>query len=185
MDAEQSGPEQGLGQQEFRDNQGRLWDVRVNVSTVKRARRLLGIDIPALIAEQARPLGELLADDCRLVDLLYVLCKDQADAAGVSDEQFGEAMFGDAIFHGRKAFLRAMRDFFRDRRVREALGKMIDAALLAEEKILERLEQQSKKVTPEKIAVEMAATLQKRFGIKSTNAPGSSASTRVRTPTTS
>lgn len=183
MDAEQheQQPAEELGPQAFRDSVGRVWDVSVNVTTVKRARRLLKIDIPALLNEKAKPLGELLADDCRLVDLLYVLCMDQAQALKISDEDFGRAMLGDSILHGRNAFLESFRFFLRDPRLRDALSKVIATAKNAENRMLERLATEAAEIDPDKAA----ATLVDKLIAKLTSVPGSSASTPAPIPTSS
>ena len=66
--------------------------------------------------------------------MLYVVCKTEADANGVTDEQFGEAMAGDAIDQATKALLEEIVDFSpsprdraRARRVLEKATEMIDA----------------------------------------------------------
>ena len=58
------------------------------------------------------------------MDVLYVACKDQADAAGVTDEQFGRAMGGDAIEAATAALLDDLVDFFPSQR-RKLLGRAL------------------------------------------------------------
>ena len=86
----------------FKDNAGRTWSLTLSVWTVKKVRDLLGVDLLDLGGESAsaqKPglLFRLISDPVLLVDVLYVVCKDQADSASVTDEQFGRAMGGDAI----------------------------------------------------------------------------------------
>ena len=134
----------------FQDNAGRTWTVTLNIWAVKKVRDLLGVDLLDLSgsgrtinptsAREGEELPDgllcrLLADPILLVDVLYVVCKEQADGANVTDEQFGRSMAGDAIDAATRAFLEELADFTpspRDRarakRVIEATWKLIDRA---------------------------------------------------------
>jgi len=61
-----------------------------------------------------------------LCDVIFVLVKPQADAAGVSDEQFAAALGGDAILAAQTAFYEELVDFFR-KLGRTDLAKAVDA----------------------------------------------------------
>lgn len=93
----------------FKDNQDRTWEVAVNVSAVKRVLDLCQVDLRLPNPEVLERLG---GDVILLVNVLYVLCKSQADRQGVSDEQFGEALAGDALEQATNAFAEAWADFF-------------------------------------------------------------------------
>ena len=54
----------------------------------------------------------MTGDPVLLVDLLYCICKVQADAAGVTDEEFGAGLAGDSIQAATDAFLDELIDFF-------------------------------------------------------------------------
>jgi hypothetical protein len=132
----------------FQDNAGRTWTVALSIWTVKRVRDVLGVDLLDLGGQTVWPtrtregeqlpgnlLSRLIADPILLVDVLYVACKDQADAAGVTDEQFGRAMAGDSIDAATRAFLEELADFTpsprdraRARKVLAATWRMIDKA---------------------------------------------------------
>jgi len=122
----------------FKDNAGRTWTVTLNVYAVKKVRDLLGVDLldlggdpPASPGPGDKPdnglLYRLIADPVLLVDVLYVVCKEQADEANVIDEQFGRAMAGDAIDGATKAFLEELADFTPSPRDRARARKVIDA----------------------------------------------------------
>ncbi len=76
----------------FTDNAGRVWTVAIHVAAVKRVRGLVHIDLYKLVDDGFRPLGELVADPVQLADVLYYLCKDEADAKQITDEDFGRAL---------------------------------------------------------------------------------------------
>jgi hypothetical protein len=110
----------------FKDNTGKVWVIRVNVSTIRRVKEYLEIDLRNLADDKMKPLGELLSDELTFVNVLYVLCQDQADKQGITDEQFGAAMYGDVIEEATNAFLEAWQGFFRGPR-REAIKKVLAA----------------------------------------------------------
>ncbi len=123
----------------FRDNKDREWTVSVNVTTVKRVKDLLDVDLMTLVAEDANPTEHLLyrlyTDPVLLCDVVYVVCKPDADSQGVSDEDFGKAMAGDAIDRATAALLEEIvnfspnpRDRSRLRRVLETTATMLDKA---------------------------------------------------------
>lgn len=110
----------------FKDNADRTWVISINVYAVKKLRALLDVDLYGLVEDRFQALGELISDPVRLVDVIYVLCKDEADKLGITDEDFGRSMAGDVIEHASNAFLAELVDFFPDTRVRMGLTKVLD-----------------------------------------------------------
>ena len=114
----------------FKDNAGRTWTISLTVAAVKRVRDLAKLDL--LDLANGRVFERLVADPITLCDALYAACKPQADAEGISDEQFGEAMAGDAIEHASKALVEELIQFFPNARERAALSRVVrtmDAAM--------------------------------------------------------
>ena len=151
----------------FRDNAGRVWTVTINVAAVKRVRGLVGIDLYTLIDDGFKPLGALVGDPVRLADVLYCLCKDEADAKQVSDEDFGRALAGDA-------FVEELVDFFPDARTRASLTKVLAAGRKVRDKLLIHAETVIETFDVEKAASKLIAS----FG----SSPASSASTPAPSP---
>ena len=121
----------------FKDNAGRSWSVSVNVDTARRLRSMANVDLMELVEAPEReeasggkadddglplraafarkPLLErLIRDPILLCDVLYVVCKEEADKLNVSDADFGRALYGTAIAAARSAFLEEIADFFPD-----------------------------------------------------------------------
>ena len=124
----------------FVDNSRRNWEVAINVTAVKRIRGLLGIDLYALVDDGFKSLSKLVADPVSLADVLYCLCKDQADKQSISDEDFGRALAGDAITQAADAFVEELIDFFPDARARASLRKAIEAGKTVRDKVLSHAE---------------------------------------------
>ena len=116
----------------FKDNQNRTWTIVVNVAAVKRVRSLLEINLLDVVKldKDDKPNVELLEklaeDPVLLCDVIYCICKPDADAQNISDEDFGMAMGGDAIEHATTALLEELVDFFPEAK-RLVLRKLMNA----------------------------------------------------------
>lgn len=152
----------------FIDTAGRRWAVEVNTVTAKRVRKTLNVDVLRLFDDQMKPLGELLSNPIDFVDVLYVLCQEEADRRDVSDEDFGRSLGGGTLDKAADAFLEALADFFppeRGKALRTAFNKVRKASLILTEQAQKRLDE----LSPEELA--------KLLGGLSGNAPASSDST--------
>jgi hypothetical protein len=107
---------------QFKDSEGRSWDIKVTTNVIERAKSLINVDITDLYMETG---SRVFADPVLLVNLLFVVCKDQAEKRELTDVQFGEAMFGDALQDGANALMESVADFFPSSK-----RKMLDAQRL-------------------------------------------------------
>ena len=94
----------------FKDNADRTWTIAINVDCIKRVKSLLSVNL--LDAVAGKLIERLVGDPVLLCDVLYAICKPEADTKSVSDMEFGRAMAGDAIEQATTAFLEALVDFF-------------------------------------------------------------------------
>jgi translation elongation factor EF-G len=113
----------------FTDTAGRTWTVELNIAAVKRVRSLTGTDLLEVLS--GKLIDRLIADPVLLVDVLFAILKPEADANGVSDEDFGRAMAGDAIEQATQALLQAIVSFCPSPKDRAALGRVLEATNLA------------------------------------------------------
>jgi hypothetical protein len=92
----------------FTDNSGRTWELMIDVPTLRRVKQITGVNLSSIL----KPGGsDALTDPVTLADVLYVVCQPAADAANVSDEDFGRSLRGDAIDAAGTALLEAVADF--------------------------------------------------------------------------
>ena len=130
----------------FSDRRGRTWEVELNVAQMKRVRSTLGVDLVNVIAVNSDGtlkttlIDDIVNDPCLLVDILWVVCEKQAKAAGITDEDFGSALAGDAIEDATRAFLDELVDFFPGAR-RLFLKKAVDLARKFAGKMAETLKE--------------------------------------------
>ncbi len=104
----------------FTDAAGRVWTVAISVATVSRVRSLLSVDLMEAIEGKLIP--RLMGDVILLCDVLYCVCKPEADSRGVTDVQFGESMGGDALQAGEEALMESLA-FFSHPSKREAVRR--------------------------------------------------------------
>jgi len=102
----------------FKDNAGRTWTITVNVDAIKRVRDLLDEDL----LDVKQVLQRLMIDPILLCDVIYCVCKPQADVEKISDVDFAQAMGGDAIAQAKTALVEELVNFSPDPRDRENLG---------------------------------------------------------------
>jgi len=153
----------------FTDNEGREWHLEVTINDVRRLRRDVGVDLVEVVTGD---LAERLRNDVVLLcDVIYALCADQAEKAGVSDEGFGRALAGDVIDDATRALLEELADFFPGRRGK-ALRAMIER--------IDRLEEMALDLTG-KLEETLEAAL-KGTGAPSSGSPPSAESPRAPSP---
>jgi hypothetical protein len=133
----------------FVDNEKRTWEISINVTAVKRIRGLMGVDLYALVDDGFKSLSKLVSDPVTLADVLYCLCKDQAEKQSITDEEFGRALAGDAITLAADAFVEELIDFFPDVRARASLRKAIEAGKAVRDKVLNHAEKLLESINPE------------------------------------
>ncbi|QDU39670.1 hypothetical protein Mal4_40160 [Maioricimonas rarisocia] len=124
----------------FTDRTGRTWQVDVNVAAVKRVRDTLGINLLAVLDDGARLLADLHDDPILLVDVLYVICRPEAETAGVDDEAFGRAMSGDALLAAHAALIEGLEGFFPNPGQRAVLKTLVGKIRGAAEALMEHAE---------------------------------------------
>lgn len=159
----------------FNDNAGRSWTVQVNVDAVKRVRDLAQVNLLEVV--EGKLLERLISDPVLLCDVIYCLCKPEADSKNISDVDFGRAMAGDAIDGATTALLEELVDFFpqaKRRVLAKALAKLQKLQTVALAAVETRLD------SPE-LERQMAARLQ-QLSSSSGNALESSASTPAASP---
>lgn len=114
----------------FTDAEGREWPLEINIPLAKAIKRELDVDI--LDVETAM---EVLArNPVLLCDVLYLLVKRQADERGLTDEDFGNSLRGEALEHAQTAFLQALSDFSPPRQ-REILTAVLETWTEVEESL--------------------------------------------------
>jgi hypothetical protein len=160
--------------QTFKDNAGRTWTVDINVATLKRVRGLTGEDLMQVI--EGTLIEKLIRDPVLLCDVVYAICKPEADSRSVSDDEFGKAMAGDAIEAATTAVLEELVDFCPSPRDRANLGRVLQATRKVMDRARDLVEKKLDSGELDRLADRLLSG-EATAGSSSISAPESSAST--------
>ncbi len=158
----------------FKDNQGRQWSVEINVTAIKRVRGLTGEDLMQVI--EGTLIEKLIRDPVLLCDVVYAICKPEADSRSISDEEFGKAMAGDAIEAATTAVLEELVGFCPSPRDRANLGRVLHATRKVMDRARDLVEKKLDSGELDRLADRLLSG-EATAGSSSTSAPESSAST--------
>ena len=156
----------------FTDTAGRTWTLSLTIDAAKRVKGLLAVNLLELEAGDPPLLTKIGTDVILLCDVIFALVKPQADANGVTDEQFAAALGGETILAAQTALYEELVGFFRGlgrsdlAKAVEAQRRMIDLAVRKIETRIDKLD--------------LEAAIETTLGEPSTNSPPSSASTPAR-----
>lgn len=154
----------------FKDNAGRTWTLSIDVAAIKRVRSLCSVDL--MTAVEGKLLEQLISDPVLLCDVVYCVCKPEADAKKITDEDFGRAMGGDALDNATTALLEELISFFPQAR-RQLLSKALEKLRALEKRALEVAQ---KRLDDPALDAEIEAALAgqpRTTGGSSTSSPGS------------
>lgn len=115
--------------QKFVDRAGRIWIVDIDNTTLRRVKTLTGVHL--LEAIDGDLITRLSTDPLLLGDVLYAICKPQADQQQITDEAFGEGLAGNSIDDATGALLEALINYFPESR-RRLLRKAAERQKLIE-----------------------------------------------------
>ena len=138
--------------QTFTDNAARTWTVCVNVDAIKRVRALLDINLLDILDDGCKMLAQLHDDPILLVDVLYCVCKPEADAKKITDAEYGSGMSGDALLHANQALLEGLSDFFPSARQRAAMKGLLQKTRQVADRLLDHVELTIAGINPDSVA---------------------------------
>lgn len=109
----------------FQDTRNREWRLALNFSLAKRLRDVTGLDF--VNYQDGKALLAVHDSDERLVQVLWLMCEAQANESGVTEEEFGSGLGGDALEQAIGALEEALVNFSRPAR-RQAMQAIRDKA---------------------------------------------------------
>ncbi|GAA4447064.1 hypothetical protein [Novipirellula rosea] len=170
--------------QKFIDRRGRVWIVDIDNTTLRRVKALT--DVRLLDAIDGDLITQISSDPLLLGDVLFAICKPQADQQDVDDEAFAEGLAGDAIDEACKAVVDALVAYFPESR-RRLLRKAADKQRLIETRGLEAIE---RRLDDPKLVDTILSDLERKLGVptlngSSSNSPELSESTPDHSPSAS
>lgn len=156
----------------FSDTEGKEWNVHINVDTLRRVKSMLDVNLMDMLKGG---LFERLSSDVIFVcDLLYVVCKPQADQRSISSAQFGETLRGDVIEKAVDAMLEDFLNFCPNARDRKNLATALAKSRMITDEVRTKIGEVLENIDPK--------TLLNSQLNRSGSAPASSVSTQVPLP---
>lgn len=115
---------------QFKDTEGRPWDLRLTAATLARIKDQAGLDLLDLGAGREDDFGSLsrlMDEPLLLLDALWWTVQPQAEARQVDRAAFLDAINGDTFERAGDLFLRELFDFFPQSK-RRLLHRLLDQA---------------------------------------------------------
>ncbi len=163
--------------QKFVDRAGRIWIVDIDNTTLRRVKTLTGVHL--LEAIDGDLITRLSTDPLLLGDVLYAICKPQADQQQITDEAFGEGLAGNSIDDATGA-LRSVDQYFPESR-RRLLRKAAEKQKLIETRGISAIE---KRLDDPNLVDKLVEDLERKLAVptlsdSSSDSPASSESIQV------
>lgn len=119
----------------FTDTLGRKWNLALDFDLHEQVKQREGVLLLSLGDNDCELLAKLHTDFALLVNVLWVLCEEQAEANGIvgtdampATRQFAKGLGGDVLENASKALVAAVIDFFPNREQRAALTALMEKA---------------------------------------------------------
>lgn len=109
----------------FVDANGREWNVSITVEELAAVKDSLDVHLTKLVDEDIQSLFMLIADPIQCVNVLWVICRLQAESRGIDQKQFARGFAGEAFEHAGRCLVRAVFNFFPSSR-RDPLLRLIE-----------------------------------------------------------
>jgi hypothetical protein len=158
----------------FKNATGRIFEVVINVASLRRVKDSLGVDLWRAFEDEARILTDLLGDPITFTQAVYLLV---GGAAGdeAAEGEFCRGIDGDTLDRMQRAFTEELIDFFPPPR-RPLLRRMFQKGEELSQSLQEQASRQIDRLTPESVLQVMGPKL--RPGVS----PVSSGSTPAPSP---
>ena len=155
----------------FTDAKQRTWELSGNFASYSRVKAKCSVDLTDIVDEKRQCLSQL-ADPFTLGDVIWCMIEPQAEKRGVTRDDFGEGLDGDAWEAAARALMDEMVFFCRPSArpmLQMTMRKVDQARKTLDERMPAMLTEAERRID------EMFAELTR--GSSVTNSPGSSAST--------
>lgn len=134
----------------FTDSRGKEWQLAITVNTAKRL-KTDGFNFHELAENRFAKYIAILQDPVEFTHLLWLLCKPDAEKAGLTEDYFGD-FNGDELAAAQEAFASAYAAFFPNPQtrsalnlIRERMAKMDETAVQVMNDNADRVEARMKK----------------------------------------
>ena len=107
----------------FVDTKNRIWIVEISNTTLRRVKTLT--DVRLMDAVDGELIPQLSQDFLLLGEVLYAVCKPQADKESIDQDEFESGLSGDTFTEARDALVEALLEFLPEDQ-RRLLAKAVE-----------------------------------------------------------
>ncbi len=143
----------------FTDNENREWSLKLDWDLHEQVKDREGVMLLSLGDDDCALLARLHTDFALLVNILWVLCEDQAAGHGLVDDEklsatrkFAKGLGGDVLENAAEALVGAVIDFFPNRGQRESLAELTAKARQTNEIVTDALREKIASLNPASLA---------------------------------
>lgn len=160
----------------FIDNKSRKWTIEIDVNVIRAVRKETQVNLYNALADGFKGIHELLADPVMLCDVLWIICKDQAEKMSptVTDEMFGKSLRGDAIVNAVDALVGGLIDFFPQEKARTNLAAAWAKSKEMSQHLMDAGCAELSLIDPAAEAAKLVARIKETVKLSSTDSPASS-----------
>lgn len=105
----------------FKDSSGRDWKLKLNYGLILDVKDQTDLDLDALLSNPKVFAEIILANPKKLIELLWVICEEQAKAYDVTPRDFGRMFDRETLDTSTNALIESIVDFYQ----RSSAGKVI------------------------------------------------------------
>lgn len=109
----------------FVDASGREWSVTITVEEIAAVKEALDVHLTKIVDDDIKKLFDLIADPIQCVDVLWVVCRSQAESRGIDQRQFAKGFSGESFEQAGRCLVRAVFGFFPPSR-RDPLLRLVE-----------------------------------------------------------
>jgi hypothetical protein len=106
----------------FKTKDGQTWEVEVTAGRLKSLRKECGIDLRDALSDDGGTLRDALGDPDKFGQLIWTLCGKQAEAKGLTPEDFADLFNGAAHRDACAAVVEEVVDFFQSPEAAKKVG---------------------------------------------------------------
>ena len=163
----------------FVDTKNRIWIVEISNTTLRRVKTLT--DVRLMDAVDGELIPQLSQDFLLLGEVLYAVCKPQADKESIDQDEFESGLSGDTFTEARDALVEALLEF-----LPEDQRRLLSKAVQHQREVTARgMAMIHKRLDDPKLVDQMVADMEANLAVpdlsgSSTDSPASSASIPAR-----
>ena len=129
----------------FTDKIGESWELELNVGLIEDVKEITGVDFDKVLNEPENIATLLFAQPKKLVEVLWVMCKEQADKRNIEPKAFGYRFDRESIDLAANALIGSIISFYprglAGRILADQLPEIIEKM---DRKIVEKMKENSK-----------------------------------------